>query len=76
MFNYWDYPLLFRQQDERSIRPLPSPGSGQHWAALCSKELHDEPAISYVTDRCSALTLVNSDGCGVFVTHRAEHFGL
>jgi len=27
-------------------RRLPSPGGGQHWVALCSKELHDEPAIS------------------------------
>jgi hypothetical protein len=42
--------------------PLPSHG-GQPLVALRSKELHDEPAISYVTDKSSALTLVNSDGC-------------
>jgi hypothetical protein len=54
---------------ERDNQASASPGSGQHWVALRSKKLHDEPAISYATDRCSALAFVNSDGCGVLGTY-------
>jgi hypothetical protein len=54
------------------LRPLLSPSTGQHWVALCSKELHHKPAISCVTDGCSGLTLANSDSCGVFVTHKGR----
>jgi len=52
--------------------PCPLPAAVNIGSRCAFKELHDKPGISSVTDRCSARTLVNSDGCGVFVTHRGR----